>query len=225
MAPSVPVLLIDARRATRIDLRAGLERGGFAILADVSSVHGAETALRSMSPEVVVLDPDLPGVSAVDACRRVVAAAEHAAVVVVTRRSDAGSVRAALDTGVRGYVVRDSDAEATVRSTIVRAAAGETVLDERLTAALQRAGGDQPSTRTELTARERDVLGLVAEGLTNGEIGRRLYLSPHTVKDYLSAAMRKLAVSTRGAAALVATERGLIVRPGDAGGVDRTRRR
>lgn len=67
-----------------------------------------------------------------------------------------------------------------------------------------------------LTARERDVLGLVAEGRTNVEIGRRLYLSPHTVKEYLGAAMRKLDVSTRGAAALVATERGLIARPIDA---------
>jgi two-component system, NarL family, response regulator LiaR len=215
----IPVLLIDACRSSRADLRAELERGGFVILADVASMHGAETALRSMSPAVVVLDPDLPGMSAVEACRRVVAAAEDAVVVVVARRADALSVRAALDTGIRGYVVRSPDVEATVGSAIVRAAAGETVIDDRVAETLQRAGADTRTARPELTARERDVLGLVAEGLTNGEIGRRLYLSPHTVKDYLSAAMRKLGVSTRGAAALVANERGLIARPPDAAAV------
>jgi DNA-binding CsgD family transcriptional regulator len=75
---------------------------------------------------------------------------------------------------------------------------------------------DSGPIRPALSHRERDVLVLVAEGLTNPEIGRRLYLSHHTVKEYLSSAMRKLGVSSRVGAVLAATDGGLIARPSDA---------
>lgn len=89
-----------------------------------------------------------------------------------------------------------------MRSTVRRAVGGETIVDPRATI-------DRPA----LSARETDVLSLVSEGLTNAEIGSRLYLSRHTVKEYLSAAMRKLGVSSRVEAALVAAQAGLLAPP------------
>ena len=75
--------------------------------------------------------------------------------------------------------------------------------------------GDRDPVRPPLSHRERDVPVLAAEGLTNPEIGRRLFLSHHTVKEYLSSAMRKLGVSSRVGAVLAAADAGLIARPGD----------
>ncbi|MDX6377084.1 MAG: hypothetical protein QOE98_1387, partial [Gaiellaceae bacterium] len=161
-------MLIEARRPARQALRGELERAGFEILADVATIHGAESALRSMAPAVVVLDPDLPGVSAVDACRRIVAAAQNdAAVIVHARRGDAASVRAALDTGIHSYLVKTIASEGVLVAAIRRVAAGEAVLDPRAALALQRASLDEQPLRPPLSEREREVLVLVAEGLTN----------------------------------------------------------
>ncbi|MEA2662435.1 MAG: hypothetical protein QOH08_2007 [Chloroflexota bacterium] len=212
--PPAGLVLIDARRYRRMQVRAELVRGGFEVLLDAGTMRGAESALRSVIPAAVLLDPDLPGVTASDACRRIVAAApDGAPVVILARRVDAASVRGALAAGARGYVVTSADTDVALASIVRRVVAGEIVIDPHATLALQHADTQARVGRPALTGRERDVLALVAEGLTNAEIGLRLHLSRHTVKEYLSAAMRKLGVASRVEAAVVAGRDGLIWPP------------
>jgi DNA-binding NarL/FixJ family response regulator len=134
-----------------------------------------------------------------------VAPAAGAVIVVLSARSDARTIRACLEQGVRGYVVKSPGERPDLAALLRRALTGETILDAHASAALLPGGGSGV-----LSDRERDVLGLVAEGMTNVEIGARLFLSRHTVKEYLSGAMRKLAVTNRVEAALEAARRGLI---------------
>jgi DNA-binding NarL/FixJ family response regulator len=204
----IRVVVLAADRQVRLELRAALTAPGFDVLADVATINGAETALRSMAPDAVALDPALPGVSAAEACARLSTAQDDVAIILCTTAPDVASVRPALDAGVRALVVRSPGDAGALRSVVRRAVGGETIIDPRATAQ-----PDEPFDRPALSAREQDVLALVGEGLTNAEIGRRLYLSRHTVKEYLSTAMRKLGVSSRVEAALVAAQGGLLARP------------
>jgi len=199
------VVLIDADRLVREGLRAILVREGFPVLADVASLRAGESVLRTTAAAAVLLDPDLPGVDRGGACRRIVAAGP-APVIVLSNRCDAGSVRGALDAGVRGYLVKRSGLETELAAVLRRVVAGKIVLDRRAIAILR----DEGRPGAGLSPREREVLMLVADGLSNTEIGRRLHLSRHTVKEYLSVAMRKLGVATRVEAALTATRLGLL---------------
>jgi DNA-binding NarL/FixJ family response regulator len=199
------VVLIDADRLVREGLRAILVREGFPVLADVASLRAGESVLRTTAAAAVLLDPDLPGVDRGGACRRIVAAGS-APVIVLSNRCDAGSVRGALDAGVRGYLVKRSGLETELAAVLRRVIAGKIVLDRRAIAILR----DEGRPGVGLSPREREVLMLVADGLSNAEIGRRLHLSRHTVKEYLSVAMRKLGVATRVEAALTATRLGLL---------------
>ena len=203
----IRLVVVAAERQVREELRAALTAPGFEVLADVATLHGAEAALRTMAPGAVVLDPALPGVPAAEACARLLAVRDDAAVVLCTPADGVAALRPALDAGVRAVVVRSPGDAGALRSIVRRAVGGETIIDPRATAA------EVPLDRPALSAREQDVLTLVAEGLTNAEIGRRLYLSRHTVKEYLSAAMRKLGVSSRVEAALVAAQGGLLAAP------------
>jgi DNA-binding NarL/FixJ family response regulator len=208
-APAPGLMLIDAHRYRRLQVRAELVRAGFEVLLDVGTMHGAEAALRSMTPAAVIVDPDIPGLAAADACRRIVSAApDGAPVVILARRVNAASVREALAAGARGYVVATSGADPGLASIVHRVIAGETVVDPQARLALQHADSHEEAARPALTGRERDVLALVAEGLTNAEIGHRLYLSR---------AMRKLGVASRVEAAIVAGRDGLIAQPEGAG--------
>ena len=113
-------------------------------------------------------------------------------IIVLADRGDESEVAAAIDSGARGYLFKDAD-DLDVAAAVERVLSGETVLDPRAATALvdSRRGAADPK----LSRQELKVLRLVAEGLTNPEIGSRLYLSRHTVKEYLSHAMRKLEAS------------------------------
>src|SRR5207247_7607562 len=127
-------------------------------------------------------------------------------VIRLTGDRDEAAVRAALDAGARGYLL-DDDEDIDLSRAIERSLAGERVIDPRVAALLL--DGDSAG-KPKLSAQELKVLRLVAEGLTNPEIGTRLYLSRHTVKEYVSHAMRKLDATNRIEAVRKATALGLI---------------
>jgi DNA-binding NarL/FixJ family response regulator len=218
LGASLTVLVVDRRRLERVRLRAALVEAGVTVVADVASIAAAVAAARQLRPGAVLVDPGLPGSTGADVCRHILAAAPETAVVVLSSRGDRAAVGAALEAGARGYVVKTGRHEAGLPAILRRAVHGDTVLDRRAAAALE--GVSRPGPRRQpmpmrLSERERAVLALVVEGLTNAEIGARLYLSRHTVKEYLSGAMRKLGVSSRVEAALEATRRGLVAGPRD----------
>jgi DNA-binding NarL/FixJ family response regulator len=200
------VLLVGEDRYVRRGIRTELEADG-AIVVEAATPSDAITAAAEDSPDVVLLDLARGDSSGPDICARLLARHPAAAVIVLTLDADDTSVQAAVAAGARGYLLRDSD-DLNLPRAIERVLAGETLIDSRAAAAAlasrERADGQR------LTAQELNVLRLAAEGLTNPEIGARLYLSRHTVKDYLSHAMRKLDAANRIDAVRRATALGLI---------------
>jgi two-component system response regulator DevR len=222
---SARVLLVDSHPIVRVGLRALLPRDEFTIVAEARDGAEAVEAAERHQPEVVLIEtalPDRPG-SAV--CAAILERAPDAAVVVLSASQDEESFRAAVEAGARAYVLKDAES-LDLADVIRRVLEGESVFDQRVASALVTSGNASTSPEVpKLSEREVTVLRLAAEGLTNSAIGERLYLSRHTVKEYLSHAMRKLEATNRVEAVLRASRLGLIEKPpeGEAS-LDRTLR-
>jgi DNA-binding NarL/FixJ family response regulator len=200
-------MLVEPNRIVRSGIRAELSWNGVEIVAEAASGDEAITAAESHAPDVVLLDFELPDAQATDICETLTARLPETPIIILAEAGQEAEVGAAIDCGARAYVLKDAE-DLDLGAVVDRVLAGESVLDPRAAAALidSRRGGSE----AKLSRQELKVLRLVAEGLTNPEIGRRLYLSRHTVKEYLSHAMRKLEVSNRIEAVRKATELGLI---------------
>jgi DNA-binding NarL/FixJ family response regulator len=200
------VLLVDRYPAVREGLRAWLAGTEFEVVGAVATADEAIEAAPRLCPDVVVLDAGLPDAGGAALCEAILQRAPDAAVVVYSGYFDEETVVAAADAGARAYLLKDAE-DPDLADVLRRVAAGERFVDPRVAATLFRAQG-RSSRR--LTDQELSVIRLAAQGFTNREIGARLYLSPHTVKEYLSHAMRKLGVESRVAAVVEAGRRGLL---------------
>jgi DNA-binding NarL/FixJ family response regulator len=207
---SARVVVVEDHRIVREGLRSQLEAADFTIVAEVENGARAIEAAETHRPDVVVLDLRLPDRPGAEVCAEILARVPETAVVVLSAYGDQASVRTAIDAGARAYLLKDAE-ELDLASSLRRVLEGESVLDPRAAAALLRArrGPEVPK----LSDQELNVLRLAAEGFTNPEIGARLYLSRHTVKEYLSNAMRKLEVTSRVEAVMKASAIGLIEGP------------
>ncbi|BCJ32537.1 DNA-binding response regulator [Actinocatenispora thailandica] len=165
--------------ATLLELEDDIDVVG--LLARGDEVVGACTRL---SPDVAVLDIEMPGRSGLDAAAELATAVPSCRVLIVTTFGRPGYLRRAMDAGARGFLIKDSPVEQ-LADAIRRVVAGETVVDPTLAAAALRAGPNP------LSARERDVLAASADGATIADIARALHLSESTVRNYLSAAIGK----------------------------------
>lgn len=201
------VLLVESNRIVRSGIRAELSRNGAHVVDEASSAAEALHAAGQHRPDVVILSFELPDSAAPEVCARLREQLPDMPIIVLSDRHDDAEVAAAIESGARGYLLKDAD-DLDLAAAVERVLSGESVLDPRAATALvnSRRGADEPK----LSRQELKVLRLVAEGLTNPEIGSRLYLSRHTVKEYLSHAMRKLEVNNRIEAVRKATELGLI---------------
>lgn len=206
---AVPILLVGEHAIVRDWLRSRLQTAGYSTVNDVATAEAVEAA-TTFRPRVVLLDLDSgdePGSSVCSALREVV---PEAAVIVLTFRSDRRAVREALAAGAQGYLLKTGGDLPDIPHVVRRVLAGDKMYDPRATSALAADGGPPPSAKSALSEQELKIVRLVAEGLTNREIAARLRLSRHTVKEYLSNAMRKLGVRTRMQAVVEASRRGLI---------------
>lgn len=171
-----------------------------------AATDGAEAALlvADLSPDVVLMDVSMPGTDGIDATRRISAEHPEVRIVMLTSFAEHDRVLAALDAGAVGYLLKDAEPDELLRA-VRAAAAGEAPLSPRaanaLVAARRPGGGGGPSGAT-LTSREREVLALVAEGLANKAIARRLGISEKTVKAHLTNIYTALGVTDRTQAAL-----------------------
>jgi DNA-binding NarL/FixJ family response regulator len=204
---SVRVLLVEPNRLLRRGIHAELSGNGAEVVAEASTAQEALVAAAEHQPDVVVLNFNLPDRPAVEVCGVLAAESPQAAIIVLAGHDEQQAVNDALQAGARAYLLNDAD-DLDLGAALKRVLAGESVIDPRAAAALVDAQlrTDEPK----LTSQELKVLRLVAEGLTNPEIGSRLYLSRHTVKEYLSHAMRKLDAANRMDAVRKATALGLI---------------
>lgn len=187
-------------------------------MTDVEVVGAAadgEEAVREaarLAPDVVVMDLHMPNVNGIDATRRILATQPAVAVLVLTMLDGDDSVFAAMRAGARGYLLKGAD-RAEIRQALDTVSRGGIVFSSGIaTRVLAFFAGGDPVTLAPfpaLTDREREILDLVARGLTNPEIARRLVLSPKTVRNHVSNVFAKLAVATRAEAVAQARDAGL----------------
>lgn len=169
--------------------------------AAADGAAAAELAARER-PHVVLMDLAMPGVDGIAATRTILRADPEVRVVVLTSLGDEGRIRAALDAGARGYLLKHATPDELIGA--VRAAhSGDAPLDPRAGRVLLDLGRRATPS---LTPREHDVLRLVAEGLANKQIARRLGIAERTVKAHLTSIMQAIGVSDRVAAALWARD-------------------
>jgi DNA-binding NarL/FixJ family response regulator len=182
----------------------------FRVVGEAVSGRQAIAEATRLRPDVVLLDPGLPDLPGPVVCAQLREAVPEACVIVFSAYGDELLVRAVVEAGARAYLLKDAE-DLDLPDTIERVLAGESVLDPRAANALLRTlePGRAPAA-PDLTRQELNILRLVAEGCSNRQIGERLHLSRHTVKEYLSNVMRKLEVATRVEAVLEAGRRGLI---------------
>lgn len=162
----------------------------------------------ALSPDVVVMDLRMPGGGGVEAIREMKARGLTAAVLVLTTYDTDSETVAAIEAGATGYLLKDSSAD-TLLGAIRSTAAGETVLSPAIATRLA-SHVHSPARRASLSAREREVLVLVARGTPNRLIAKELFVSEATVKTHLSHIFDKLAVSDRAAAVATAYDLGIL---------------
>jgi len=205
----VRVFVVDDHPAVREGLRAfidtypELEHAG-----EAADGEAAVEAVPAARPDVVLMDLELPGIDGVAAIARLRARDPGLAVLVLTSFGSEERVIGALRAGARGYLMKEAGPSELVTA-ILAVARGEAVLDPKVAQAVISAAAGAPSPLDSLTPREREVLALVAEGLTNAELAERLYISPRTAGVHVSNILAKLGMSSRTEAAAWAVRSGL----------------
>lgn len=200
-----------------------LFRGGLrALLASVADIEvigeaasGKETVLQAaeLQPDIILMDIQMPDLNGIEATRQILRTSPHIGILMLTMFQDDDSVFAAMRAGARGYILKGADQEELLRA--VRAIAnGESLFGPEIAGRLMRFFANlKPEAPRELfpdlTARERDILALIADGQTNAEIAGRLVISLKTVRNHVSNILNKMQVADRAQAALRARESGL----------------
>ncbi|WP_030454714.1 response regulator [Herbidospora cretacea] len=205
------VLLADDHPLLRHGLRALLEQvGGAEVVGEASDGEEAVALALSLNPDVVVMDLVMPGVGGLEATRRLVDQRPELGILVLTMSEDDASVFAALRAGARGYVLKGTAGEDFL-SAVAAVARGEAVYGPGVARRIRRFLTTGPGTGPfpELTQREREILDLLANGKTNAEIARTLFLSLKTVKNHLTSVFAKLQVADRAQAVVRARQAGL----------------
>lgn len=216
MQPTIRVLIVDDHAIMRTGLRMLLEsQSGFAVVGEAGTCADAVTAATCEQPDVILLDLMLAGESALDCLPELRAAASSACILVLTGVPDSELHRQAVGLGAVGVVLKDKAPE-TLLKAIERVHAGEVWLERAMVASVldQMRRGPQPPNPeaakiATLTAREREVITLIGQGLRNRQIAERLFISEVTVRHHLTSIYTKLGVSDRLELVIYAYQHGL----------------
>jgi DNA-binding NarL/FixJ family response regulator len=205
----IRILLADDHPVVREGLRAMLDaEADLEVVGEASSGPEAEARAAVLLPDIVLMDLRMPDGGGVDSIVRMTAAGLPCRVIVLTTYETDGDILRAVEAGAAGYLLKDL-ARGELASAVRAAARGETVLAPTVAARLVDRLRARPE-RPHLSERETAVLRLVAEGCTNAEIGRRLFIGESTVKTHLLRAFTKLGVTDRTAAVTSALRHGLL---------------
>jgi two-component system response regulator NreC len=208
--PEVTVVIADDHAVVRKGLRMLVDaEPDLRVVAEAGDVPDALRLTRAHRPGVLVLDLNMPGGSSLEAIPQAASGPEGTAVVVLTMQDDPSFARQALQAGASGFVLKEA-ADDELLTAIRLAAAGETYLNPRLGARLATEPRAPEGPPDDLSEREAEVLGLIALGHTNGEIGKQLYLSIRTVETHRAHIQQKLRLSSRAELVRYALEHDLV---------------
>lgn len=206
----IRILIADDHNLIREGLKRVLEyQEDMVIVGEAINGFDAEGAVRTLHPQVVIMDVNMPGLSGLQVLRRIREEQLPVRVVILTVAGDRNTLMEAVDIGADGYLLKDSDISELIKA-VREVNTGETFIDQRLVKLLvsDYRGRKEPQGRSNpldtLTDREVDVLRLMAEGRSNREIGEELFLSEKTIKNQMTGVFRKLDVNDRVQATLLA---------------------
>lgn len=207
----IRILIADDHPVFRFGLQALLEsQPDMVVVGEAQNGEEAVTMARDLLPHVVLMDVNMPDLNGIDATRRITALSADIAVLIITMFDDE-TVVTAMQAGARGYVLKGAQGLDTLRA--VRAVArGEVIFSSGVVEQMPHffgKGSKKQEPFPELTPREREVLALLAQGLTNQSIAEKLFLSPKTIRNQTSIIFSKLQVKSRNEAIVKARKAGI----------------
>ena len=205
----IRVFLLDDHEVVRRGLRDLLEsEGDIEVVGEAGTVAEATARIPALRPHVAVLDARLPDGSGIDVCRDVRSVDPTIKALILTSYDDDEALFAAILAGAAGYVLKQIGSNDLIEG-VRRVAAGQSLIDPALTAKVLERVRKGPSVAPELadlTEQERKLLALIAEGLTNRQIGEQMFLAEKTVKNHVTNVLAKLGVERRTQAAVLASK-------------------
>ncbi len=212
----IRVLVADDHPVFRYGMRAMLgAEPDFELVAEATDGEEAVAQALELEPDVILMDINMPKTNGIEAARKVLEARPDTAILMLTMFEDDDSVFAAMRAGAHGYVLKGADGEETIRA-IRAVAGGEAIFSPAIARRLvqyfakpRQRPGSESQPFPELTEREHYILTLIARGYTNTAIADSLYLSPKTIRNYVSNIFTKLQVAGRSEAIVRAREAGL----------------
>lgn len=196
--PRPSVIVVDDHPVFRHGLVALLAEDGIDVLAQAGTMAEALAAVEAHRPDVVIMDLHLPDGSGVEATRQIIAAYPTTRLLVLTMDGTDAATLAALRAGARGYLLKETAAES-IASTVFALVRGEVVLDGHLAGRLPGILSRSTQSADGFTPREVEILALVGQGLSNAEIGRKLFLAEKTIRNNVTGLLAKTGRTTRPA--------------------------
>jgi two-component system response regulator DevR len=207
--PVVRIFLLDDHELVRHGIRELLSTvPGLEVVGEAATVQEALARIPAVRPDVAVLDVQLPDGSGIDVCREIRSSMPSTYCLILTSHDDNDAVLASVLAGASGYVLKQVRTAGLVDA-IRQVSLGRSLIDPAVIARVMeqvRQGTRRVERLPELTQREREVLDLVADGLTNRQIGEAMFLAEKTVKNYVSSILAKLGLERRTQAAVVGAE-------------------
>lgn len=209
MVRTTRILIADDHSIVRTGLRSLLEhQGHFKVVAEAGTGEEAIRLAKEHHPDVAVLDIRMPGVSGIEACRKIIEAVPTCKIIMLTSYAEDELLMAAIQAGAAGYVLKRIGDNELVQA-VERVSRGEGMLDPAMTssvfAEVRKASQAQHAVAfADLTPQEMAVIAHVSQGLTNRQIAVKLYLGEGTVRNYVSSILGKLGASNRAEAAAYA---------------------
>ena len=206
MADEISVLIVDDHEVVREGLRLSLLRSPQ--IRVVGEAPDGETAIALAGrrrPDVIIMDLRMPGMDGIEATEEILKTSPDTAVIVFTAYSERALLSRSLESGAKGYILKEAPHETLLRA-IEKVAGGETFVDPALMPNLiqGRDGGDS------LTQREREILQLLADGMSNADVAQRLFISQETVRSHVRHILVKLEADTRTQAVAIALREAMI---------------
>ena len=202
LTEDIRVFLLDDHEIVRRGIADVLEeQPGIVVVGEAATAGEALRRIPAARPHVAVLDARLPDGSGIDVCRDIRSSAPEVRCLILTSYDDNDALFAAVMAGAAGYLLKEVRGTSLIDA-VRQVAAGKSLLDPAVTGRLLtrlREGAPQDARLASLTDREREILGLITDGMTNKQIGERLFLSHRTVSSHLHRAFPKLGISSRAA--------------------------